>query len=76
MKFKELFEAQQEFKHTVKFSNQDFSKWKAAAKKEKMPVEYDSQGKMELIYLDDKHIGTYWPETNELAADDLSLFGN
>lgn len=67
------------FKDKVKYTATDWSSWCKEISSNKnieiFDVEENKQ-KLHLIYLDNKHIATYNPKTQELMTDDISHFGH
>lgn len=63
------------FSNTVQMSNSEFDKWVRAATRNGLAHVTPSDDMM-LCYVDNEHIGTYFPETEILYTDDASLFGS
>ena len=67
------------FKDKVKYTSADWTAWCKEVSSNKnieiFDVEENKQ-KLHLIYLDNKHIATYNPKTQELMTDDISHFGH
>ncbi|WP_296864593.1 hypothetical protein [uncultured Methanobrevibacter sp.] len=65
------------FKETVKYTKSDFENWKKEIKNNKdIVIDHNSVEKIWLIYINDKHVGTYNEKTQILMCDDIKLFGN
>lgn len=74
--FKELFEKETEvFSDEIKFSENDFDKWRVAVGKMGGNYKYDYQKNMTLVYNSNKkHIATYFKKTKILVTNDTSIF--
>ena len=69
-----ILEAGSSFKTKVKFSAKDFEAWKKEADKNIDVEKIDDT--LYLIYIGNKHIGSYNIKKQILMTDDVSLFGN
>lgn len=63
-----------QFKHSAKYSNEDFESWLKVAKKDKL-IEIIKDGDISVIFLSDKHIATYVHKHEIIMGDDLDIFG-
>lgn len=61
------------FSHEVKFSKSDFEKWKNFVD-DKIEVMVD--GDINLIYIGNKHVGTYNIKKQVLMTDNIEMFGH
>lgn len=61
------------FSHEVKFSKMDFEKWKKFVG-DKAEVMVD--GDINLIYIGNKHVGTYNIKKQVLMTDNIEMFGH
>lgn len=65
------------FKETVKFLTKDWINWQDEVKDQNISIEKDQKSdNLFFIYLDNKHIGTYNSDDEELWTDDINFFGN
>lgn len=61
------------FKNEVKFSSKDYEAWKKEAGKK---IEIEELDNLNVIYVGNKHIGTYDTKKQTLATDQIELFGH
>lgn len=69
-----IVEAGAAFSNEVKFSAKDFEAWKKEADKKVEIEKFDDT--LYLIYIGNKHIGSYNIKKQILMTDDVSIFGN
>ena len=70
------------FKEEVKYSSEDWKKWKEETKEDVLIGNYEGEPTLELVYIPNhkvktmEHIATYNTSAEVLFCDDIKLFGH